>query len=65
MKKIEGPIKTELQYGDPYVDEPVRKDVPVYCGKEPMRGKVLSHYKRIPLRWVKPQNNAAMNKGCY
>ena len=55
MKTIEGPIKTDLQHGDPYVDEPVRKDVQVFCGKEPMTGKVLSHYKRTTLRWIKPQ----------
>lgn len=54
MKKIEGPIKTELLAGDSYVDEPVLNDVPVFCGKEPMTTRQLSHYRRVPLRWVKP-----------
>jgi len=40
--------------GSNYVDEPVLKAVSVYCGKEPMAGKVTDHYKRTPLIWVKP-----------
>lgn len=54
MKLIQGPIKTTLKEGDTYVDEPVMKTVPVYCGKEPLPGEVLSHYRRVPLKWMKP-----------
>ena len=54
MKKIEGPLSLELKQGDPYVDEPVFKDVPVYCAKEPVTTKLLNHYRRTPLIWKKP-----------
>lgn len=54
MNKIAGPIKTTLNDGDPYVDEAITKDVPVYCGKKPMVGQVISYYRRVPLRWMKP-----------
>lgn len=53
-KKIDGPLKTELHDGDSYVDQPVLKELPVFCGKEPMTGNVIAFYKRIPLRWMKP-----------
>lgn len=49
-----GPIKTDLEDGQRYVDEPVYKEVPVYCGVKPMLGKVTRYYQRIPLRWMKP-----------
>jgi hypothetical protein len=52
--KIQGPIVTTVQDGQPYVDEPVRKKVPVFCAKEPMEALVLDHYRRVPLRWMKP-----------
>ena len=48
------PIKTALKEGESYVDEPVIKQVPVYCAKEPMNAEILSHYRRVPLRWMKP-----------
>lgn len=54
MKKIEGPINTALQEGQPYVDRPVYKEVEVFCAKTPAKGKVLSYFNRIPLRWMKP-----------
>lgn len=47
------PIKTTLNHGDSYVDEPVLKEVQVYVGKGPMTGTVVNYYKRVPLRWVK------------
>lgn len=53
-KKIAGPILTEVLDGQPYVDEPVIKIVEVFCGNEPMVGTILSHYRRVPLRWMKP-----------
>lgn len=37
---IHGPLKRELREGDQYVDLAVMKEVPVYCGKEPMQGRV-------------------------
>lgn len=48
------PIKTSLEFGDAYVDRPVFKDAPVYCAKEPLKVKRLDHYRREPLRWMKP-----------
>jgi hypothetical protein len=55
-KTIEGPIHKELTDGDHYVDLPVYEAAPVYVGKEPMIGRVLRHYERTPLRWMKPVN---------
>jgi hypothetical protein len=54
MKKIEGPIRTAVEEGDPYVDRPVFIERPVFCGKEPILHPQLDHYKRTPLRWMKP-----------
>lgn len=48
-------IKTELAVGDTYVDEPVYEDTTVYVGTEPMVGKTVRYYQRVPLRWVKPK----------
>jgi hypothetical protein len=53
---INGPLRTSIKDGDPYIDKPVYKTIPVYCGKEPMVGRTLQHYKRTPLRWMKPVN---------
>lgn len=49
-----GPIKTDVEPGQPYVDVPIYKSVPVYVSAEPMTGKLARYYERIPLRWVKP-----------
>ena len=54
------PVKTELKDGDPYVDEPVLKEVTLLCGKEPIKHQQLSHYRRIPLRWMKPGPNGKL-----
>ena len=49
-----GPLQTVIAEWQSYVDQPVYDVVPVYCGKEPMLGKVTRYYKRTPLRWMKP-----------
>lgn len=60
MKNINGPLRTTLEEGQAYVDEPVFKNVPVYCAKEPVMHPELRHYKRIPLRWMKPGTNGKL-----
>ena len=54
-KTVFGPIKTDLNQGDPYIDIPVYKTVPVFVGnKQPIQGKVVNYYIRQPLIWKKP-----------
>lgn len=60
MKKIKGPLLTKMADGQAYIDDPIYKQAPVYCGKEPMTGNVLSYYKRTPLRWMKPGANGKL-----
>lgn len=53
-KTIHGPIVTSVKDGQPYVDEPVYKKVPIYCAKVPMEGHLVRYYNRRPLRWINP-----------
>lgn len=54
------PIKTTLKEGESYVDEPALKTVSLLCGKEPIEHQQLSHYRRVPLRWMKPDGNGGL-----
>lgn len=54
------PIKTKVEEGQPYVDQPVYKLAEVFCAKEPMKAKFLNYYRRTPLRWMKPGPNGKL-----
>ena len=60
-------LKTKIEHvGQEYVDEPIHKTGPVYCGKEPMVGTWIRYYKRTPLQWMKPNGRGElvpMNNG--
>lgn len=62
MKKIDLslPIKTSIVEGQEYVDRPVYKRQPVFCAKEPVEHPVLTHHKRVPLRWMKPDGKGGL-----
>lgn len=49
-----GPINEKPKIGDEYVDRPTYEAVPVYCGREPLTGRVVRYYKRTAIRWMKP-----------
>ncbi len=48
---VHGPLLTELEEGQPYIDEPVYEVVPVFVGKQPMMGQKVRYYVRTPLTW--------------
>lgn len=50
---VQGPVLDSLVDGQPYVDQPTYTEIPVYCGIEPMNGKVVRYHTRIPIRWMK------------
>lgn len=51
--QIEGPLITSMFDGAPYIDEPVYVERPLYATVSPETHKVLSHYRRVPLKWMR------------
>lgn len=55
--RINGPLCLEPEAGAPYRDEPVYRDVMVYLKNGPETVKQISHYRRVPLRWLNPDGS--------
>lgn len=48
-------MKTTIEAeGQPFIDEPVFKDVPIYCATKPIVHRQLTGYDRVKLNWKKP-----------
>ena len=53
-------IKTEItEDRQDYLDRPILKTVPVFCGTEPMTGLITDGYERSHLNWKKPVFDSA------
>lgn len=60
---LNGPVVTDvLGEGQPYVDEPVYKMRPAYIFIKPELRPQLTHYRRVPLRWMKRVNGKLVPK---